>query len=67
MSVGGNKCALRAMHAGEQDFHEEEQSVVRLNLGNLRGRVIVETKKVLVMCESCFGEVCKCFRMFANI
>ena len=60
VSFGGKECALCAMRAGEYIFREKEQSVVSLNLENSRGQIIVETEKVLVVCERCFGEVCKC-------
>ena len=67
VNFGGNECALRAMRAGEQGFRVKEQSAVSLNSENLGEQIIVETKKVLVVCERWFGEVCKCLRMFLNI
>ena len=67
VSFGRNECVLRTMRAGKEGFHEKEQSVVSLNLENLWGQIIMETEKVLVVCERGLGEVCKCLGMFVNI
>ena len=40
---------------------------LNLNLETLQGQIILETKKVLVMCERCFEEVCECLEIFVNI
>ena len=37
MSVGGNKCALRAMLAGEKDFHEKKEIGSKFKFGEIVG------------------------------
>ena len=58
--AGMNVQCAQCAQVNKNFVKKKEQSEVSLNLENLRGRIIVETEKVLVVCESCFGEVCKC-------
>ena len=60
-------CTTRAIRAGNKGFGENKRSDVSLNLKNLRGQIIIQTKKVLMMCKIFSGEVCKCLRRFAGI
>ena len=51
----------------EKGSSENKRAEVRFSPGNLRGRIIVETKKSLVLCERCFDEDYKYLERFTDI